>query len=459
MVLKEEIMQVIIVGCGKVGRTLAEQLQAEDIDITLVDISADKINELSENIDAMGIVGNGASINTLMEAGVDTADILIAVTASDELNLLCCLIAQKANRCQTIARVRNPIYGKEIGFIKERLGVTMIINPELAAAQEISRLLRFPSAMKIDTFARGRVELLKFKVLPEFGLDEMSVSQLSGTFRSDILVCAVESRNSIAIPGGDYIIHNGDMVSILASPVNASGFFRKIGLKTNQVKNCIIVGGGTISYYLARALLDMKIGVKIIEQNKERCEVLSDLLPDATIINGDGTNRSLLLEEGLVESEAFVTLTNLDEENVFLALFAKSISDAKLVAKVNRLEFNDVIDALDIGSVIYPKNITSDYILQYVRAMQNSIGSNVETLYHILDNNAEALEFAIREESAVTGTPLAELNLRSNLLVGCLNRNGSIRIPRGQDTIEVGDTVIIVTTHKGLCDITDILAR
>ena len=441
--LKEEIMQVIIVGCGKVGRNLAEQLQTEDIDITLVDTIADKINDLCENIDAMGIVGNGASINTLMEAGVDTADILIAVTASDELNLLCCLIAQKANHCQTIARVRNPIYGKEIGFIKERLGVTMIINPELAAAQEISRLLRFPSAIKIDTFARGRVELLKFKVLPEFKLDGMSVSQISDTFRCDILVCAIESRENVSIPGGDHIIHDGDMVSILASPLNAAVFFRKIGLKTNQVKNCIIVGGGTISYYLAHALLDMKIGVKIIEQNKERCEHLSELLPDATIINGDGTNRALLL----------------DEENVFLALFAKSISDAKLVAKVNRLEFDDVIDSLDIGSVIYPKNITADYILQYVRATQNSIGSNVETLYHILDNNAEALEFAIREESEVTDIPLAELNLRKNLLVGCLNRNGRIRIPRGQDTIQVGDTVIIVTTHKGLRDITDILAK
>lgn len=454
-------MQVIIVGCGKVGRNLAEQLQAEDIDITLVDIVADKINDLCENIDAMGIVGNGASINTLMEAGVDTADILIAVTASDELNLLCCLIAQKANHCQTIARVRNPIYGKEIGFIKERLGVTMIINPEFAAAQEISRLLRFPSAIKIDTFARGRVELLKFKVLPEFKLDGMSVSQVSDTFRSDILVCAIESPDNVSnvsIPGGDHIIHNGDMVSILASPLNAASFFRKIGLKTNQVKNCIIVGGGTISYYLTLALLDMKIDVKIIEQNKERCEHLSELLPEATIINGDGTNRSLLLEEGLTESESFVTLTNLDEENVFLALFAKSISDAKLIAKVNRLEFDDVIDTLDIGSIIYPKNITADYILQYVRATQNSIGSNVETLYHILDGNAEALEFAIREESQVTDIPLADLNLRKNLLVGCLNRNGRIRIPRGQDTIQVGDTVIIVTTHKGLRDITDILA-
>lgn len=452
-------MKIIIVGCGKVGRTLAEQLQEEDIDLTLIDTVADKINVLSENVDAMGIVGNGASINTLIDAGIETADILIAVTASDELNLLCCLIAQKTGHCQTIARVRNPIYSKEIGFIKKRLGVSMIINPEFAAAQEISRLLRFPSAIKIDTFARGRVEMLKFKVLPEFGLDGMSISRITETFRCDILFCAIENKNSISIPGGDHIIHDGDLVSLLATPQNAASFFSKIGLKTNQVKNTIMVGGGTISFYLALALLDMKIDVKIIEKDKLRCEVLSDLLPNATIINGDGTDRSLLMEEGLPQAESFISLTNMDEENVFLALFAKTISSAKLVAKVNRLSFDDVIDSLDIGSVIYPKYITADYILQYVRAMQNSIGSNVETLYHILDNQAEALEFAIHENSPVIGIPLSDLNLKKNLLVCCLIRHGKVRIPRGQDTIQVGDTVIIVTTNKGLRDIRDILEK
>ena len=452
-------MQIIIVGCGKVGRTLAEQLQEEETDLTLIDISQDKINAVSDDIDAMGIVGNGASINTLMEAGIETADILIAVTASDELNLLCCLIAQKTGHCHTIARVRNPVYSKEIGFIKERLGVTMIINPELAAAQEISRLLRFPSAIKIDTFARGKVELLKFKVLPEFGLNGMSISTMTEKFRCDILVCAIERKDSVAIPGGNHILRDGDMVSILASPQNAALFFKKIGLKTHQVKNTIIVGGGTISYYLAMALLSMKINVKIIEKDKDRCEVLSDLLPNATVINGDGTDRSLLLEEGLGKAESFVALTNLDEENVFLSLFAKTVSSAKLVAKVNRLAYDDIIDSLDIGSVIYPKYITADYILQYVRATQNSIGSNVETLYHILDNEAEALEFVIRENSPVIGKPLSELNLRKNLLVGCLNRNGVVRIPRGHDTIQIGDTVVIVTTNKGLRDISDILEK
>lgn len=451
-------MHIIIVGCGKVGSTLAEQLQEEDTDLTLIDTDADVINNLTEDIDAMGIVGNGASINTLMEAGVKTADIMIAVTASDELNLLCCLIAQKTGHCQTIARVRNPIYSKEIGFIQERLGLSMIINPELATAREISRLLRFPTAIKIDPFSKGRVELLKFKVLPEFELDGMSVSQITDKYRCDVLFCAIESKTTLSIPGGDHLVHNGDFISIIATPKNTALFFKKIGLKTHQVKNTLIIGGGTISYYLAKALSDLKISVKIIDKNKERCEELSEMLPNATIICGDGTDRALLMEEGLSTVESFVTLTNMDEENIFLSLSAKNMTQAKLIAKVNRLPYKDVIDELDIGSVIYPKYITSDSILRYVRAMQNTIGSNVETLYHVLDNQAEALEFIIRDNSPVVGIPLSKLNLKNNLLVCCLTREGTVRIPRGQDSIQIGDNVIIVTTHKGLRDIRDILA-
>ena len=455
----EETMHIIIVGCGKVGRTLAEQLQEENIDLYLIDTVEKTINDITEDIDAMGIVGNGASINTLMEAGINTADILIAVTASDELNLLCCLIAQKTGHCHTIARVRNPIYSQEIGFIKEKLGISMIINPELAAAREISRLLRFPAAIKIDPFSRGRVELLKFKVLPEFGLDGMSVSKITEKYRCDILFCAIENKNELSIPGGDHIVHNGDFVSIIAAPQNTALFFKKIGLKTHQVRSALIIGGGTISYYLAKALSDSRIAFKIIEQNPQRCEFLSEQLPAATIINGDGTDRSLLIEEGLETVESFVSLTNLDEENIFLSLFAKTVTEAKLIAKVNRLPYTDIIDDLDIGSVIYPKYITADSILRYVRAMQNTIGSNVETLYHILDNQAEALEFAIHDYSPVVGVPLSDLKLKQNLLVCCLARGGKIRIPRGQDTIQIGDNVIIVTTHKGLRDICDILEK
>ncbi|MBS5544572.1 MAG: Trk system potassium transporter TrkA [Lachnospiraceae bacterium] len=450
-------MKCIIIGCGKVGITLAEQLCQENHDVVIMDASAKRMQDIPENIDAMRIVGNGASIQAQMEAGVNEADILIAVTGSDELNLLCCLIAKKAGKCSTIARVRNPVYSKEINFIKERLGVSMTINPELTAATEIARLLRFPSAIKIDTFAKGRVELLKFKIRPQFKLDQLAVSALQNTLKSNILVAAVEREDNVYIPNGDFILKDGDLVSIIASPQNAANFFQTIGLKTNQVRNCMIVGGGTIAFYLAKELLSMKIPVRIVEKDPARCELLSQELPHATIICGDGTDRKLLLEEGLCTAEGFVSLTNMDEENLMLALFAKDQSSAKLVTKVNRLAFDEIIERLDIGSVVYPKYLTADYILQYVRAMQNTIGSNVETLYQILDDRAEALEFAIHEESPVTDTPLMELNLKDNLLIGCIHRRERVFIPRGHDSIQVGDTVIIVTTQVGLQDIRDIL--
>ena len=245
----------------------------------------------------------------------------------------------------------------------------------------------------------------------------------------------------------------------MASPKNSASFFKKVGIHTHQVKNALIVGGGTLGYYLAALLIDLKIKVRIVENNQERCQQLSELLPDATVICGDGTDKKLLLQEGLTQTESFITLTNMDEENIFLSLFAKKNSKAKLITKVNRIAFDDIIDGLDIGSVIYPKYITADYILQYVRAMENSLSSNVETLYHILDNQAEALEFSVKEASSVTDIPLSQLNLKENLLIACINRNGSIQIPRGQDTIQVGDTVIIVTSVKGLRDLKDILKK
>ena len=452
-------MDIIIIGCGKVGTTLAEQLVKEEHNVVMVDTSQERVQRVSEDIDAIKLVGNGASIAIQKEAGIETADLLIAVTGSDELNLLCCLIARKAGHCHTIARVRNPVYNREINFIKEQLGISMIINPEMAAATEIARILRFPSAIKIDTFAKGRVELLKFKIKPEFHLNGLSVMDVDSQFRCDVLFVGVERGKEVFIPDGQFILKDGDLVTIIAAAKNSAEFFRRIGIQTNQVRNTLIVGGGTIAYYLARMLDAMQIKVKIIEKSKERCEHLVELLENTMIINGDGTDRTLLVEEGLSSAEAFVTLTNMDEENVFLALFAKENSDAKLVTKVNRIAFDELISRMDLGSLIYPKYITADYILQYVRAMQNSIGSNVETLYHILDGGAEALEFIIKEDSEVTNVPLMNINLKKNLLISCINRDGVIHIPRGQDCILKGDTVIVVTSQKGLHDIRDILKK
>ncbi len=450
-------MKIIIVGFGKVGATLTEQLCAEDHDVVVIDLQGNKLETAQSNFDVMTVQGNGASFNVQIEAGVEDADLFIAVTASDELNLLCCLIAKKAGRCHTIARVRNSMYNKEIGFIKEQLGLSMIMNPELATSREIAKLLRFPSAIQIDTFAKGRVELLKFKLLPEFQMDGMRVMDLSEKLKCDILICGIERGEEVSIPNGNYVLHDNDYVSFVATPQNATKFFTKIGMKIQRVKNTLIIGGGKITYYLANQLLAMGIQVKIIENNQERCADLSEALPAANIIHGDGVDESLLLAEGIQNAQSVVSLTNMDEENLLISLFAKKHTHAKIIAKVNRITFNDIIDDLDIGSVIYPKYLTAYTILKYVRAMQNAQGSNVETLYKILNNQAEALEFLIRENSPVVGVTLSELNTRDNLLLCCINRRGRIIIPRGQDTIEVGDTVMVVTTHRGLRDIRDIL--
>ena len=450
-------MHIIIVGCGKVGRTLADQLQEEDTDLTLIDTDPDVINDLTEDIDAMGIVGNGASINTLMEAGVKTADIMIAVTASDELNLLCCLIAQKTGHCQTIARVRNPIYSKEISFIKERLGLSMIINPELEAANEVARILYLPTALEVNSFAHGQAELIKFKIPDGNMLDNISIAHLGKNIAHNVLICAVERDGEVYIPSGNFTLKKDDVLSFVASRKAGKDFLETIGFKTNHVKSTMIIGGGKAAYYLARQLLKMGISVKIIEIDKARCEELSILLPKAIIINGDGTNEALLKEEGIEYTESFVPLTGIDEENILLTLHAKQVSHAKVITKINRITFKSVISGLNLGSVVYPRYITSETIIAYVRARHNSLDSNIETLYHMFDHRVEAIEFRVGEKSAVTNIPLMNLPLKKDLLLSFINRNGRIIIPSGQDCIKVGDTVMIVTTHTGFNDILDIL--
>lgn len=450
-------MNIIIVGAGKVGTTIADQLSSENHNITIIDLNQKKVEEAEEEFDAMGIVGNGASHQVQVEAGVMDAELLIAVTGSDELNLLCCLIAKKTGKCQTIARVRNPIYSKEVNFIKRQMGLSVVINPELTAAQEISQLLRLPYAKKVDTFARGRVEMIKFRMNPELHMDGLQVADIISKMKCDIMICGVERQGQVMIPNGDFVLKNNDMVSMMAVPKETAKFFRKMGIPTHQAKSTLIVGGGTIAYYLAKQLLEMRVDVRIIEQNKERCEMLSEQLPEATILQGDGTDKEFLLEEGLMHTDSFVALTNMDEENLMLALLARKYSNAKLIAKVNRIHFEEVVDELDIDSVIYPKNLAADHIVRYTRAMQNSLGSNVETLYKILDGQAEALEFVIREDSSVTNQRLMDLPLKDHLLVCYISRYGKLKMARGQDMLKVGDSVIIVTTHKGLHDITDIL--
>ena len=451
-------MKIIIVGCGKVGTTLAEQLNRENHDITLIDTNEEAIQNISDSADVMGVTGNGAVYQVQMEAGIQDADLLIATTNSDELNMLCCLIAKKAGNCHTIARIRNPEYSSEIRYIREELNLSLAINPELAAAREIARLLRFPSAIKIEPFAKGRIELLKFLIPEHSLLNDMRVMDVVNRLKSNVLICVVERGNDVVIPDGNFVMKKGDKISFIASHQGSADFFKKAGVDNNIVKSAMFVGGGKLTHYLCRLLEDTKIKIKIIERDEERCRQLSELLPKAMIIHGDGTEEQLLLEEGIRQTEAFASLTGFDEENIMLSLYASSQSKAKLITKVNKIAFENVINSLNLGSLIQPKMLTAEIILQYVRAMQNSMGSsNIETLYKIAADKAEALEFRVKEGSPVLGIPLEKLKLIDNLLVACINRGGTIITPRGKDTVEAGDTVIVVTTHTGLNDLTDIL--
>lgn len=450
-------MKIIIVGCGKVGAALAEQLDKEGHEIIMIDIKASAIQDINNTLDVLGIVGNGASYSTLLEAGIEDAELLIAVTNSDELNLLCCLIAKKAGNCQTIARVRNPQYNSELEFIKQELGMSMIINPELETAKDIIRLVRLPSASKIDVFAKGKVELLKIQIPDGSVLDNMQIMNIPAKLHCNILVCAVERADKVFIPSGSFILQAKDKISFVATPKNALEFFYKIGIPTSAVKNVMIVGGGNIAVYLTEMFIEMGIKVKIIEQVFERCEQLSERFPEALIINANASDYNVLIEEGIKDMDAFISLTNLDEENILLSLYARKNSNAKVFTKITRLTYDEIISSMDLGIIIKPKLITADRIIQHARAMQNPKGSNVETLYKIVDGKAEALEFHVSSSSKLLDIPLYKLKLKKNLLICCIYRNNKIIIPNGQDFLKEGDSVVIVTTNTGLDDLDDIL--
>ena len=338
---------------------------------------------------------------------------------------------------------------------RSQMPLQTIINPEMAAAREISHLLRFPGASKIDTFADGRVRLIKF-ALPD-ALDGVAIREIPTRLKSDILVCAVERDGGVIIPNGNFVLQTGDQVTFLATQEKAHAFFQRIHLAVRPVRNALIVGGGAIAFYLSQELLENHVRVRIVERDPARCDVLAQALPEAQILCEDGSNREFLLSEGLTSTEAFVALTNIDEENVLLTLFAKKHSNGKLVTKINRLEFDDILAGLDLGSIVYPKYMTCDYIVQYVRALQNEAGSNIKTLYRILDDRVEALEFTVHEKSRATGVPLSQLHLKKNLLLCCITRGNEIKIPRGGDEIQVGDNVIVVTLEHGLHDLRDIV--
>lgn len=450
-------MKIVIIGDGKVGSTLVEQLSKEGHDIVVIDNKGEVLETVGNMHDVLCVEGDGISYRVQKEAGVDECDLLIAATSRDEVNMLCCMIAKKVGAKHTIARVRNPEYANQMIYMKDELGLSMTINPEGAAAREISRILRIPSALKVESFAKGRVELVEIKLKEGSPIVNEPLSSLYKKVKVKVLICTVQRGEEVFIPDGNFVLKANDKITVTASPYNVEKFFKEIGLSAPRVRSVMIAGGSRITYYLAKHLIEMGIQVKIIEIKEERCYDLKDMLPAAKIIKGDCTDQHLLLTEGFEKMDAFVALTNMDEENVVLSMYANSKNISKVITKVNRIGYIDMIEkTMSDNTVISPKNITANSIIQYVRAMQNGLGSNIETLYKIVDGKVEALEFYVRQKSKNIGVPLKDLKLKKGILVTSILRNSSLIIPGGNDTIELRDSVIVVTSNPNCKDLEDI---
>lgn len=452
-------MKIVIIGDGKVGYKLARQLSAEKYDVILIDNNEEKLRKSIEKMDVFCVAGEGGSVEVQQRADVPHADLVIACTSTDECNMLSCLIARRLGARHTIARVRNPIYYKQIDFLKKDLHLSMVVNPELIVAGDITRLLLFPDASKVETFVKGRVELVEFPI-HNSKLEGLALSELYAHFQIQVLVCAVESGERVLIPDGDYILKAGDKLHIAASHQNMEQFFKRIAQRKEKIKNVMICGGGRVAYYLASQLCNLGMNVKIIERDRNRCEELCELLPKATIINGDATEHDLLMEEGIEKTDAFIALTGMDEENIIMALFASKQNVSKVIVKINEDRRAMMIDELGLDSIVSAKSATADAILGYVRARRNSqCSANVETMYQLLDGRVEALEFIIKAENMYTGVPLKDLNLKANNIIACIARDRKIIIPNGDDCIQAGDSVVVITMTKQIRDLEDILVK
>lgn len=451
-------MKIIIVGVGKVGLALTKHLSREN-KVTIIDQNPQLVDNIINIYDVMGVCGNGASYDVQKEAEADKADLLIATASSDEINILTCLVAKKLGIPHTIARIRNPEYEKQLRFMREELGLSMSINPEKATAREIARVLRFPAAMKLESFSKGRLELVEYRLPENSALHGMQLSDLYRNIRVRVLICAVSRRDETYIPSGDFVLQAGDKIYLTAAPHELEHFFRHLGVFRGRASSVMIVGASKLCYYLASQLIDMGMSVKIVDQNRQRCVEIEERLPKALVIVGDGTDSELLQEEGIGQIDAFVAITGLDEANILMSMSAARQSrDCKVVAKINRRSLMELVSTEGmIDSVVSTGAVTTELILKYIRSMKNATGSQVKTLHRIVDEKVEALEFGIKENYPFVGVPLRDLRIKSGILVaGIVRRSGRIVIPTGDDVINQGDDVIVVATDTGIQDIRDI---
>ena len=437
-------MKIIIAGGGKVGSSVARILAGEGHDVTVVDRRSDTIAGLSGELDVICVEGNATNPETLREAGAATADLLLAATQQDEVNMICGLAARRLGTRNVIARIRDPEYLQQTEFLRDALGLTITVNPEYECAREISRILRFPSAVRVDTFSRGSAEIIECRV-PEGGkLDGAALRDLPRAHGAKVLVVLVERGGEALIPNGDFTLRAGDKLSVSGASGELRRFFEALGQYRRPVRHAMIMGGGRIGVYLARLLQESGIGVAVLERSRERCDQLCELLPGVQILCGDATRSEVLLEEGIRSTDAFVALTGDDGDNIITSLYAKRCEVPKIVTKVNREHYAEILESSGVDSVVAPKELVTQQLTRFVRAMDASAGSSMETLYRLADGRIEALEFIVSEGAACVGTPLRELRLRPGVLIGAIIRGGKTLVPGGDSVIRAGDHAIIV---------------
>ena len=450
-------MKIVVIGDGKVGRAIVQHTCKEGHEVVVIDKNPKVIEELVNTYDAGGICGNGACIDIQESAGVAKADLVVAATSRDEVNMLACLIAKKLGAKATIARVRSYEYNQNIELMKDALGIQMTINPELEAANEIMNIINFPEANRVDTFANGNVDLVELFIPENSPLIGLTLANISTKYQVRILVCAVQRGEEVFIPTGNFTFQAKDKIHITASRLVVKDFLKKLGLIETKMKDILVIGGGKISIYLAEQLIKGKYNVKIIEKDYERCLELSELLPGASIVHGDGSDQLLLEEEGLDSCDAIVCLTNLDEENIIISLYAQKKEVSKIITKVNKESFAGIVETIGVASVISPKEITSSRVISYVRSTSNIHGSNIVKLYKLVNNRVEAIEFIAKKSSKLLNVCLKDLKLKKNVLIASIIRNSEVIIPSGMTQIEENDSVIVVTTGQILDDLNDIL--
>lgn len=451
-------MNIVIIGLGNIGKTILHNLADDDHTITIIDENKNTVEDLIERYDVQGVVGNGACLDIQKEAGMADADMTIVLTKSDELNVFACLVAKKLGVKNTVARVRNPEYRRQIGIMKDQLGISMIVNPEMDTATEIYNLINLPEIAKVEHFAGGRVLLVEIVAESGCSLIGETLYSIGKSIGTKVLICAVQRGDKIVIPSGHFVIEEGDRIHFTSDARALRDFLSEIHIVKTRIHNIMIVGGNRIGYYLADELSKKKYSIKLIEKDDALAEELADSLPRVTVIYGNGTRHSLLLEEGIEAMDAFVALTDSDEENMIVSMFANKMRVKKTITKIKSDDLGDMLSEIGVKNIVSPKEIVANRIISYIRAIENSKGSNLLTLYRLVDGQVEALEFLAKRQERICDKPLRELKLKDNCLIACIIRENKVIIPDGNDSIKLGDNVIVVTTHKNFDDLTDILA-